>query len=136
MIHPNMATMLCFLTTDADISVKMLQKALRAAVAGSFNMVSIDGDTSTNDMVSIMASGLAGNAPIEEEGEDYEAFTAALTELSVKLARMIAKDGEGASKLLVCRVSGAKTVQDARQIGKSVICSSLLKAAMFGADAN
>lgn len=136
MIHPNMATMLCFLTTDAAISAEMLQKALHAAVADSFNMVSIDGDTSTNDMVSIMASGRAGNALIAEEGEDYEAFTAALTELSVKLARMIAKDGEGASKLLVCRVSGAKTVQDARQIGKSVICSSLLKAAMFGADAN
>ena len=136
MIHPNMATMLCFLTTDAEISAPMLNEALHAAVADSFNMVSVDGDTSTNDMVSILASGMAGNPEITEKNADYEAFTAALKEMSISLARKIAKDGEGASKLLVCKVSGAETVDGAKQIAKSVVCSSLLKAAMFGADAN
>jgi len=136
MIHPNMATMLCFLTTDAAISPKTLDAALREAVNVSFNMVSVDGDTSTNDMTSILASGLAGNREIEQGTADYKLFTAALTELSTALARKVAKDGEGATKLLVCKVTGAKTDDDARLAAKGVICSSLLKAAMFGADAN
>ncbi len=136
MIHPNMATMLCFLTTDAAISAKALDSALREAVNVSFNMVSIDGDTSTNDMTAIMANGLAGNTEIREGTEDYKAFVAGLTELATTLAKKVAKDGEGATKLLICRVTGAKTYADAVLISKSVICSSLLKAAMFGADAN
>lgn len=136
MIHPNMATMLCFLTTDAAISPKALDAALHEAVNVSFNMVSIDGDTSTNDMTSIMASGLAGNPAIETGTQEYEVFTGALTQICTALARKVAKDGEGATKLLVCKVTGAKTEEDARLVSKSVICSSLFKAAMFGADAN
>ena len=136
MIHPNMATMLCFLTTDAAISPAALDKALHLAVGESFNMVSVDGDTSTNDMVSILASGLAGNESIEPGTADFDTFTAALTDLCVTLARQVAGDGEGATKLLVCRVSGASDKAAAKQIAKSVICSSLVKAAMFGADAN
>lgn len=136
MIHPNMATMLCFLTTDAAVSAPVLNDALHEAVNVSFNMVSVDGDTSTNDMTSILASGLAGNAPLEKGSEDYKTFTAALSEIATKLARMVAKDGEGATKLLVCRVTGAKSHGDAVLVSKGVICSSLVKAAMFGADAN
>ncbi len=136
MIHPNMATMLCFVTTDVSISAAMLQKAVKAAADKTFNMISIDGDTSTNDMLSVMASGLAGNEEITAEGEDYAQFEEALTAVCRKLCRMMAKDGEGATKLLTCKVTGAKTEQDARGVAKSVICSSLLKAAMFGADAN
>lgn len=136
MIHPNMATMLCFLTTDAAISAKTLDAALREAVNVSFNMVSVDGDTSTNDMTSILASGLAENEPIEQGSEAYQAFTAALTDIATRLARMVAKDGEGATKLLVCGVTGAKSKEDAVLVAKGVICSSLVKAAMFGADAN
>ena len=136
MIHPNMATMLVFLTTDAAISAEMLQKALRSDVANTFNMLSIDGDTSTNDMVSVMANGLAGNAPITAEGEDFTSFMTALNTVTVYLCRMIAGDGEGATKLLECRVSGAQDPETAKTVAKSVICSSLLKAAMFGADAN
>ena len=136
MIHPNMATMLVFLTTDAAISAEMLQKALSGDVAGTFNMVSIDGDTSTNDMVTILANGMAGNAEICSEGEDFTAFMTALNSVTVQLCRCIAGDGEGATKLLECRVEGAKDLSTARTVAKSVICSSLLKAAMFGADAN
>ena len=136
MIHPNMATMLCFVTTDASVSAEMIQKAVKIAADDTFNMISIDGDTSTNDTLSVMASGLAGNAEITGEGEDYDAFVEALTAVCRELARKMAKDGEGATKLLTCKVSGAKTVADAKGIAKSVICSSLLKAAMFGADAN
>ncbi|MDD5952701.1 MAG: bifunctional glutamate N-acetyltransferase/amino-acid acetyltransferase ArgJ [Oscillospiraceae bacterium] len=136
MIHPNMATMLSFLTTDAAISAPMLQKALNAAVAESFNMLSVDGDTSTNDMLCIMASGLAGNGEITEENDDFAAFTAALTQMCISLARIMAKDGEGATKLIECSVTGAPTVESARKIAKSVICSSLVKTAMFGEDAN
>ena len=136
MIHPNMATMLCFLTTDAAVSPAVLDMALREAVNATFNMVSVDGDTSTNDMTAILASGLAGNPAIQPETQDYKDFTAALTELCTALARKIAKDGEGATKLLVCKVTGAKSDADARLAAKSVICSSLFKAAMFGADAN
>ena len=136
MIHPNMATMLVFLTTDAAISAEMLQKALSGDVAGSFNMVSIDGDTSTNDMVTILANGMAGNAEITAEGADFTAFMTALNSVTVQLCRCIAGDGEGATKLLECRVEGAQNLSIARTVAKSVICSSLLKAAMFGADAN
>ncbi len=136
MIHPNMATMLCFVTTDAAISAEMIQKAVKTAADKTFNMISIDGDTSTNDMLSVMASGLAGNDEIVSEGEDYDAFLEAFTAVCRGLARMMAKDGEGATKLLTCKVSGAKTENDAKGVAKSVICSSLLKAAMFGADAN
>lgn len=136
MIHPNMGTMLCFITTDAAVSAKMLDQALHSAVTESFNMVSIDGDTSTNDMVSVMASGMAQNTCIDCCNADYKTFEQALTQLCVALARRVAKDGEGASKLLVCDVTGAKDKDTARKVSKSVICSSLLKAAMFGADAN
>ncbi len=136
MIHPNMATMLCFLTTDAAVSPSTLDSALREAVNVSFNMVSVDGDTSTNDTTAILASGLAENEELQPDSEDYKVFTAALTELCVALSRKVAKDGEGATKLLVCNVTGAKSDGDARLVAKSVICSSLFKAAMFGADAN
>ena len=136
MIHPNLATMLVFITTDAAISPEMLQKALSADITDSFNMVSIDGDTSTNDMVSIMANGMAGNKEITGEGADFDVFKKALSEITSYLCRMIAKDGEGATKLLECKVHGASDKQTARTVAKSVVCSSLLKAAMFGADAN
>ncbi|WP_444642375.1 bifunctional glutamate N-acetyltransferase/amino-acid acetyltransferase ArgJ [Caproiciproducens sp. R1] len=136
MIHPNMATMLCFLTTDAAISACALNAALKEAVHVSFNMVSVDGDTSTNDMTAVLASGLAGNGEITGESEDYRLFVQGLTALCTALARKVAKDGEGATKLLVCRVTGARSEKDARLVAKSVICSSLFKAAMFGADAN
>ncbi|MBE7055107.1 MAG: bifunctional ornithine acetyltransferase/N-acetylglutamate synthase [Ruminococcaceae bacterium] len=136
MIHPNMATMLVFITTDAAISPAMLQKALSADIKNTFNMVSIDGDTSTNDMVSVMANGLARNELIDSEGADFETFAKALNTVTVYLCKMIAGDGEGATKLLECSVSGAKDEKCAKTVAKSVICSSLLKAAMFGADAN
>ena len=136
MIHPNMATMLVFITTDAAISAPMLQKALSGDIAGTFNMLSIDGDTSTNDMVTVLANGLAENPEITAEGEEFEAFMKALNTITVHLCRMIAGDGEGATKLLECIATGADDVETARICAKSVICSSLLKAAMFGADAN
>ena len=136
MIHPNMATMLVFVTTDAAIAPQMLQQALSADVQDSFNMISVDGDTSTNDMVTVLANGQAGNAEITAPGADYDAFCAALNKVTVYLCRMIAGDGEGATKLLECMVSGAADVPTAKTVAKSVICSSLLKAAMFGADAN
>lgn len=136
MIHPNMATMLCFLTSDVAITPSMLQKALSASVADTFNMVSVDGDTSTNDMVSILANGLAENSPIEEEGTDYRLFLEALTGLNTQLSRAIAGDGEGATKLLECTVDSAPDLITAKKVAKSVITSSLFKAAMFGADAN
>ncbi len=136
MIHPNMATMLVFITCDVAISPAMLQKALSGDIQNTFNMISIDGDTSTNDMVTVLANGLAGNAEITSEGEDFTAFMQALNTVTVSLCRMIAGDGEGATKLLECKVSGAKSLAIAKTVAKSVICSSLLKAAMFGADAN
>ena len=136
MIHPNLATMLVFITTDCAITAPMLQKALSADVVDSFNMVSVDGDTSTNDMVTVLANGCAGNPVIDGEGEDFESFRAALRAVTVWLCRRIAGDGEGATKLLECTVSGAKDDATARVIAKSVICSSLTKAAIFGADAN
>ena len=136
MIHPNMATMLVFLTTDAAIAPHMLQKALSGDIQTSFNMLSVDGDTSTNDMVTVLANGLAGNKEITEENADFATFLQALNTVTVQLCRMIAGDGEGATKLLECKVDGAKDLQTAKTVAKSVICSSLLKAAMFGADAN
>ncbi|MBQ6266969.1 MAG: bifunctional glutamate N-acetyltransferase/amino-acid acetyltransferase ArgJ [Clostridia bacterium] len=136
MIHPNMATMLVFITTDAAISPAMLQKALSADIAETFNMISIDGDTSTNDMVTVLANGRAGNPEITAEGTAFTAFMQALNTVNVQLCRMIAGDGEGATKLLECSVTGAQDLAAAKAVAKSVICSSLLKAAMFGADAN
>ena len=136
MIHPNMATMLVFLTSDAAVSPAMLQKALSGDVQNTFNMVSVDGDTSTNDMVVLLANGRAGNAEIVEDGEDFAAFMKALNTVTTYLCRMIAGDGEGATKLLECRVSGALDDATAKRAAKSVICSSLVKAAMFGSDAN
>ena len=136
MIHPNMATMLVFITTDCAISPAMLKLALSTDVQKTFNMVSVDGDTSTNDMVSVLANGLAGNEEITDLGADFDAFMTALNTVTVELCRNIAKDGEGATKLIECEVSGAYDEHTARVIAKSVICSSLVKAAMFGADAN
>lgn len=136
MIHPNMATMLVFMTTDVAISPEMLRLALSTDIKKTFNMISIDGDTSTNDMVTVLANGMAGNAEICEEGEDFDTFMKALNTLNVYLCRAIAGDGEGATKLLECKVTGAKDEETAKTVAKSVICSSLLKAAMFGADAN
>ncbi|MBQ0084565.1 MAG: bifunctional glutamate N-acetyltransferase/amino-acid acetyltransferase ArgJ [Clostridiales bacterium] len=136
MIHPNMATMLVFITTDAAISAKMLQKALSTDIANTFNMVSVDGDTSTNDMVTVLANGMAENPEITEENADFCEFMKALNTVTVQLCKMIAGDGEGATKLLECKVSGAADEKTAKTVAKSVICSSLLKAAMFGADAN
>ncbi len=136
MIHPNMATMLVWVTTDVSITPEMLQRAVSEDVKTSFNMVSVDGDTSTNDTFAVLANGMAGNPVIDRAGEDFEDFCAALHAVTVKLCRMIAKDGEGATKLVTCLLSGAREDQTAKTVAKAVICSSLTKAAMFGADAN
>ena len=136
MIHPNMATMLVFITTDCAISSQMLQKALSADITNTFNMLSIDGDTSTNDMVTVLANGMAGNKMIDAEGEDFDVFMKALNTVTIYLCQQIAADGEGATKLLECKVEGGADLETAKTVAKSVICSSLLKAAMFGADAN
>lgn len=136
MIHPNMATTLNFITSDCAISSELLQKALSDIVKVTYNCLSIDGDTSTNDMVCIMANGLAFNDEITTENEDYEIFKSALYEVMANLTRMLAKDGEGATKLLECICNGAKDLDTAIIVSKSVVCSSLFKAAMFGEDAN
>ncbi len=136
MIHPNMATMLCFMTTDCLITSEMLQKALSETVKDTFNMISVDGDTSTNDMVCIMANGFAENKIIDCENEAYLSFKEALKTVSVKLSRLIAGDGEGAQRLLECNVTSCCDEATAKKIAKSIICSSLVKTAMFGADAN
>ena len=136
MIHPNLATMLVFLTCDAAISPAMLRKVMSDNVKDTFNMVSIDGDTSTNDMVAVLANGLAGNAEITAPGADFTAFCSALNSVTVWLCRQIAGDGEGATRLLECCVTGAADHGTAKTVAKSIICSSLVKAAMFGADAN
>ncbi|MBQ2889935.1 MAG: bifunctional glutamate N-acetyltransferase/amino-acid acetyltransferase ArgJ [Clostridia bacterium] len=136
MIHPNMATMLVFITTDVSITPAMLQKALSGDIKNTFNMVSVDGDTSTNDMVSVLANGLAGNKIIDSEGEDFDIFMKALNTVTVHLCKSIAADGEGATKMIECNVNGAKSESCAKTVAKSIICSSLTKAAMFGADAN
>ena len=136
MIAPNMATMLEFYTTDAAISPQMLQKALSDVVPGTYNQMSVDRDTSTNDTLILMASGLAGNEPVTGPGEDYDTFFEALTAIAEHMCREHAGDGEGASKLLVCEVTGAPSLEVARAVSKSVVTSDLLKAAMFGQDAN
>ncbi|MBM7865819.1 bifunctional glutamate N-acetyltransferase/amino-acid acetyltransferase ArgJ [Heliobacterium gestii] len=136
MIHPNMATMLAFYTTDANIAPALLQQALRAATKVSYNMISVDGDTSTNDMAIILANGQSGAPAIEAEGPEYAAFTAALTALSIHLAKIMARDGEGATKLIEARVEGAATAEDARKAAMAIIKSNLFKCAVFGNDAN
>ena len=136
MVHPDLATMLVFITTDASITNERLWHALSHDVQSSFNQISIDGDTSTNDMVVVMANGLAGNAEIDEDGPAFRLFMRALNSVTVQLCRLIASDGEGATRLVECRVSGAKDVVTARKAAKSVVASNLLKAAMYGADAN
>lgn len=136
MIHPNMATMLVFITTDCAISSQLLQKALSTDIQNTFNMVSVDGDTSTNDMVTILANGMAGNTKITTENEAFATFMKALNTVTVYLCKGIAGDGEGATKLIECAVCGASDENVAKTVAKSVICSSLTKAAMFGADAN
>ena len=136
MIHPNMATMLVFITTDCALSAPLLQKALSTDIQNTFNMTSVDGDTSTNDMVTLLANGMAGNREITEENEDFALFMKALNTVTMALCRMIAGDGEGATKLLECEVTGAQTAEIAKTVAKSIICSSLVKTAMFGSDAN
>lgn len=136
MIHPNMATMLVFITTDCAITSALLSKALSNDIKNTFNMVSVDGDTSTNDMVTVLANGMAGNRIIDKEGEDFNEFMKALNTVTVYLCKKIAGDGEGATKMIECSVSGAADDKTAKTVAKSVICSSLTKAAMFGADAN
>ncbi|MBS7225505.1 MAG: bifunctional glutamate N-acetyltransferase/amino-acid acetyltransferase ArgJ [Clostridiaceae bacterium] len=136
MIHPNMGTMLSFITTDCNITHEMLQAALSESVKRSYNRVTVDGDTSTNDMCVVLANGMAGNEQIEWQNEDYETFYRALHEVNVRLARQIAADGEGATKLIACTVSGARSEEAAERLAKAVCASSLVKAAMFGADAN
>ena len=136
MIHPDMATMLVFITTDCAISSEMLNKALKSDIQSTFNMVSVDGDTSTNDMVVVLANGLAQNKEITKYGKDFDTFMCALNSVNVALCKMIAGDGEGATKLIECNVKGAKTEEIAKKVSKSVICSSLVKSAMFGSDAN
>jgi len=137
MIHPNMATMLAFITTDANISAECLQKALRDSVDISYNMISVDGDTSTNDMVLVLANGLAGNPEISDEAsEAYLAFKEAFNYVNVELAKMIARDGEGATRLIEVQVERAPSQEDARRIARAITASNLIKAAVFGEDAN
>ena len=136
MIHINMGTMLSFITTDCAVSSAMLDKALHESILGTYNCVSVDGDTSTNDTLIIMANGMAGNAEITGPGADYDAFFEALNKMNTVMAKKIAADGEGATRLVECNVRGAATVETARALAKEIICSSLVKAAMFGADAN
>ena len=136
MIHPNMGTMLCFLTTDCAISPAMIRAALKEVVCKTFNRISVDGDTSTNDSCIVLANGLAGNAEITEQGADYRAFTEALMTLCTELARKMAADGEGAKHLITCTVTGAADEKTAETVARSVISSTLTKAAIFGADAN
>ncbi len=136
MIHPNMCTMLSFVTTDAAISKELLQEALSEDIQDTYNMVSVDGDTSTNDTVLLLANGMAGNAPVTEKGADYEAFKAALHVVNETLAKKIAGDGEGCTALFEVKIVGAETKEQAVTLAKSVITSNLTKAAIFGHDAN
>lgn len=136
MIHINLGTMLSFITTDVAISPEMIEKALRESIKGTYNCVSVDGDTSTNDTLLLIANGMAGNKEITEKNDDYEIFLAALNKMNKIMAMKIAADGEGATRLVQCTVNGAKTVEAARGLAKEVISSSLVKAAMFGSDAN
>lgn len=136
MIHINLGTMLCFITSDCSISSEMLEKALRKSIETTFNCVSVDGDTSTNDSLVILANGMAENPQITDEGKDFDAFLEALNKINTQMAKKIAGDGEGATKLIECNVKGAKDDETARRLAKSVISSSLVKAAFFGKDAN
>ena len=136
MIHPNMGTMLCFLTTDCAISPEMIKTALLETVGVTFNRISVDGDTSTNDTCCVLANGLAGNPVITEKGPDYDAFVEALRALCVELAKKMASDGEGATHLITCEVTHAPDLKTARAVSRSVVCSNLFKAAVFGRDAN
>ena len=136
MIHPNMATMLCFVTTDCAITPEMLDKAIHQVTEKTFNMISVDGDASTNDTFAVLANGAAGNSMITAPGQDYDKFEEALKAIRRRLSTLMAGDGEGATKLLVCKVDGAADLDMAKTVAKSVICSTLFKAAMFGADAN
>lgn len=136
MIHPNMATMLCFITTDLQIEAAALQQAVKEAADASFNMVTVDGDTSTNDSMLVLANGQAGNETVQAGGAGYAEFVQALTLVAARLARLMAYDGEGATKLLECQVCGAPSLQDARLAAKAVVGSSLVKAAFYGEDAN
>lgn len=136
MIHPNMGTMLCFITTDCAITSEMLADALHDIVPRTFNRVTVDGDTSTNDMCVVLANGMAGNAQIEWKDDDYTVFYKALHQVCETMARSIAADGEGASRLITCTVTGARSEETAERLAKAVVGSSLVKAAMFGADAN
>lgn len=136
MIHPNMATMLSFITSDVSIEPALLKEAVSDVVNDTFNMISVDGDTSTNDMLSVLCNGQSGNPTITQKDESYEIFKQVLFEVCKNLSKMMASDGEGASKLLTCKVNNAKTTKDAKTIAKSIITSSLFKAAMFGCDAN
>ncbi len=136
MIHPNMATMLVFVTTDVDITPELLREVVSSDVVDTFNMISVDGDTSTNDMLSVLANGMADNAMIDKAGDELEAFRAAFHQVTSHLSKAIARDGEGATKLLTCTVNGAASDNDARTAARAVIASSLVKTAMFGADAN
>lgn len=136
MIRPNMATMLCYITTDLDIEQSLLQKALSTCVEKSFNMISVDGDMSTNDTVVVLANGLAGNKKITEENADYDIFCSNLMALCIELAKEIAADGEGASKFLTINVKGAKSFADAKTVGMAVANSPLVKTAFFGEDPN
>ncbi len=136
MIHPNMATMLSFVVTDVNIEKSLLQKAFSTIVDDTFNMISVDGDTSTNDMAMVMANGLAQNKKISEESEDYKVFAKALEKVNEELAKKIAEDGEGATKFIEVEVNGAKSKKDAKLIAKSIVTSNLTKCAFFGEDAN
>lgn len=136
MINPNMATLLAFITTDANISQKLLQKALREDVKNTYNMISVDGDTSTNDMIVVLSNGEAKNKIIDKENDNYKIFCKALNMVNTYLSKAIAKDGEGATKLIECEVINAKDIEIARKISKSVISSNLLKSAIFGCDMN
>ena len=136
MIHPNMGTLLAFLTTDCAINREMLQRALADAANISFNRISVDGDTSTNDMLCLLSGGMAGNTGIESPGAEYDAFSGMLNTVCVELAKMMASDGEGATHLITCSVGGAASEADAETLSKSIISSTLTKAAIFGADAN
>ena len=136
MIHPNMGTMLSFITTDCAISHEMLTDALQENVKKTYNRVTVDGDTSTNDMCVVLANGLAGNELIDWQNEDYQAFCKALNEINTRLARQIAADGEGATKLVTCTVKNSRSEEAAERLAKAVVGSNLVKAAMFGADAN
>lgn len=136
MIHPNMATMLCFITTDINIDGRLLHSALSDVASDTFNMISIDGDTSTNDMVAVLANGISGNRRITEETDDYLTFKNALHKVAVQISKMIAKDGEGATKLIECRVKNCYDKNAARAVAKSIVSSSLVKSAVFGADVN